>query len=181
MSAASDLATEETTLDMTPMIDVTFQLLIFFLCNIKFKLLEGKLPTFLPKDVGVNATPIDKLLEKIDVRITRSQDRSVKDLENIDVYRDWKAAGGWNESQIAISLNGSRLSGLQELELKLKAMREAVPLPPGFGTDDSIVDTLKLNVEAMKGVLYADVVQVVDVAIKAKFTSITFRGIENDA
>ena len=31
--------------DMTPMIDVTFQLIIFFICTIKFKTLEGKLET----------------------------------------------------------------------------------------------------------------------------------------
>ena len=37
------------------MIDVVFLLLIFFICTMKFKVLEGKLATVLPKDVGVNA------------------------------------------------------------------------------------------------------------------------------
>ena len=41
-------------LPMTPMIDVTFLLLIFFMCTLKFKTLEGKLAAYLPKDVGVN-------------------------------------------------------------------------------------------------------------------------------
>ncbi|MDF1837417.1 MAG: biopolymer transporter ExbD, partial [Planctomycetota bacterium] len=40
-------------MDMTPMIDVTFLLLIFFMCTLKFKVLEGKLTAYLPKDVGV--------------------------------------------------------------------------------------------------------------------------------
>lgn len=39
-------------LEMTPMIDVIFQLLIFFMCTISFKILEGKLDTFLPKNKG---------------------------------------------------------------------------------------------------------------------------------
>ena len=60
-------ATKETKMEMTPMIDVTFLLLIFFLCTIKFKILEGKIPAYLPKDVGVNTTPIDKQLEKIEI------------------------------------------------------------------------------------------------------------------
>ena len=38
---------------------------------IKFKVLEGKLQTYLPKDVGVNTTPQMKMLEKIDIRIIR--------------------------------------------------------------------------------------------------------------
>lgn len=36
--------------DLTPMIDVTFLILVFFLCTIKFKTLEGKLDSYLPKD-----------------------------------------------------------------------------------------------------------------------------------
>ena len=65
-------AREETTMQMTPMIDVTFLLLIFFMCSIKFKLLDGKLAAYLPRDVGVNATPADEMLEKIDIDIKLS-------------------------------------------------------------------------------------------------------------
>ena len=58
-------------LQMTPMIDVTFLLLIFFLCSIKFKLLDGKLSTYLPKYVGMNAFMMEDrmILEKIEVRL----------------------------------------------------------------------------------------------------------------
>lgn len=34
------------------MIDVTFLLLVFFLCTLRFKPLEGKLNAYLPKDAG---------------------------------------------------------------------------------------------------------------------------------
>ena len=56
MSVLQDIAREESKLEMTPMIDVTFLLLIFFMCTIKFKTLEGKLDAFLPKQEGVNPT-----------------------------------------------------------------------------------------------------------------------------
>ena len=50
-------------LEMTPMIDVTFLLLIFFLCATKFKTFENKLDTYLPKDTGPSsATPPDERL-----------------------------------------------------------------------------------------------------------------------
>lgn len=39
--------------DLTPMIDVTFLLLIFFVLNIKFKVEEGEVENFLPKDKGM--------------------------------------------------------------------------------------------------------------------------------
>ncbi|MGQ0554192.1 MAG: ExbD/TolR family protein [Planctomycetota bacterium] len=62
---------QEVESDMTPMIDVTFQLIIFFICTIKFKTLEGKLATQLPKDVGPNPTPLKEQLEKIDIYLHR--------------------------------------------------------------------------------------------------------------
>ncbi len=63
-SQIKKVAEEESKLEMTPMIDVTFLLLIFFMCTLKFKTLEGKLAAYLPKDVGVNQTdavPIEKV------------------------------------------------------------------------------------------------------------------------
>ncbi len=38
--------------DLTPMIDVTFLLLVFFLCTLAFRPLEGRLEALLPKDGG---------------------------------------------------------------------------------------------------------------------------------
>jgi biopolymer transport protein ExbD len=43
---------DEIDMNMTPMIDVCFQLLIFFMVTSKFKTLEGKLAAYLPKDRG---------------------------------------------------------------------------------------------------------------------------------
>lgn len=54
-------------MEMTPMIDVVFLLIIFFLC-IDFKVLEAKIPAYLPKDVGTQTTqtePVEKLNIKI--------------------------------------------------------------------------------------------------------------------
>lgn len=176
MSKVLDEATEPTKMELTPMIDVTFLLLIFFLCSIKFKILEGKLQTFLPKDVGVNASPVDKMLEKIDIRITRVQTRDKFDLDKIENFRKWKDAG-WNIDEVNITLQGERMVSMQQLTTALKKLREAIPAPTVEGEEDP----LKMNVEAMKGALYDDVIKVVDVAIGTGFTSITFRGIEMDA
>ena len=58
---------EEAEMDMTPMIDVVFLLIIFFLC-IDFRILEAKLPAFLPKDKGAYPTDVEPQ-EKLNIRI----------------------------------------------------------------------------------------------------------------
>ena len=50
-----DVMDEEVKLQLTPMIDITFLILIFFMC-LPFKTLEGKLAAFLPTDKGIAPT-----------------------------------------------------------------------------------------------------------------------------
>lgn len=69
MKTLERIAKDESKLEMTPMIDITFLLLVFFLCTIKFKTLEGKLQAFLPRDVGPNPSAVDETLDRIDVRV----------------------------------------------------------------------------------------------------------------
>ncbi|HIE72446.1 MAG TPA: hypothetical protein EYP98_21025, partial [Planctomycetes bacterium] len=49
---------EEYKMDMTPMIDVVFLLIVFFIC-IEFKVLESKLDAFLPADKGARPTRVE--------------------------------------------------------------------------------------------------------------------------
>ncbi|MBI3099882.1 MAG: biopolymer transporter ExbD [Planctomycetes bacterium] len=62
---------EETPLEtnMTPMIDIIFQLLIFFMCSIHFKALEGKLMSYLPKDKGMKTSVATPQLNEITVDV----------------------------------------------------------------------------------------------------------------
>lgn len=53
--------------DLMPMIDVVFLLLIFFLCTMSFRVIDGRLEAELPKDVGPSAGEVLALLEPIDL------------------------------------------------------------------------------------------------------------------
>ena len=54
----SRFASEEVELDLTPMIDIVFNLLIFFMCATKFRTPEGMIESYLPKDKGqASGTP----------------------------------------------------------------------------------------------------------------------------
>jgi biopolymer transport protein ExbD len=68
---------KERELEITPMIDVTFLLLIFFMCSIKFKQLEGKLDSYLPRDAGIDLSPMSPPPEPIRVRLRVAGDRTV--------------------------------------------------------------------------------------------------------
>jgi biopolymer transport protein ExbD len=152
-----DAAMEETKLEMTPMIDVTFLLLIFFLCTIKFKILEGKIPAYLPKDVGVNTTPVDKQLEKIEISINRIAQVNTKD-------RNWI----WNENQIEIRIGPRKVSGLQEFHDIIRRVHQTNP-------------EAKATLYPDPGTLYIDAVKVVNECLRADFDQITFSGVPLDA
>jgi len=73
---------QEAEADLTPMIDVTFLLLIFFIVNLKFKVEEGEIESFLPKDKGQGkGTPSIDLKEvRIKLLWYDSSGRPTKDL-----------------------------------------------------------------------------------------------------
>jgi biopolymer transport protein ExbD len=89
--------------DMTPMIDVVFQLIIFFMTTIRFKALEGKLETQLPKDVGVNSSaPTDVLLKA-----------------EIGLFEDKSQPNGF-----FVTLNGVKVANLTALRVKLTQLKQ---------------------------------------------------------
>src|SRR5205814_9545565 len=64
---------------MTPMIDVVFQLLIFFVCTVSFQALEEVLPTHLRASGGSGSVMLDKELlelEDVIVRAVRQDGRT---------------------------------------------------------------------------------------------------------
>ena len=69
---------EDVKIDMTAMIDVTFQLLIFFMCTLQFKKIEGRIDCYLPKDVGVFSAPSKKNPEEpINIKLLKEAKETV--------------------------------------------------------------------------------------------------------
>lgn len=187
MSQLKRISEEESEMEMTPMIDVTFLLLIFFMCTIKFKTLEGKLSAFLPKDVGVNtsdAEPKEKteILVKVIQEGTKLDPRSVAKLESTDPDRvaPWNGQEGtrfvYADDRILQYKIGSRSTqNLDELQERLTQMFKDAKRA-STGDDDDPAATI----DPRKGTVYEDVVQVLDCAIIAGFQDITFVGSYED-
>jgi biopolymer transport protein ExbD len=62
--------------DLTSMIDVVFLLLVFFVCTMSFRVIEGKIDTELPKNSGPNSGPTLDLLEPLAIHIALESKRS---------------------------------------------------------------------------------------------------------
>ncbi len=144
-------------LDMTPMIDCTFNLLIFFLCNINFRALEGKLPLFLPKDAGIGGRPFGHEIESVDVTVARRQQAVVRD-------PGWT----WRFDDLAVRVQGRTMTSPRELHETLDRLRRADP-------------AARIFLRPALGTLYIDSVKVLDECLRAGCTDVTFRGVPFDS
>jgi biopolymer transport protein ExbD len=137
--SAHGLDTQDIEMSMTPMIDVTFLVLIFFMCTLRFKTLEGQLTAYLPKDVGPNHAPSD-LLEPLDVGIhVRAAGTQLA-----SDGRPWspELGGRWDfgpDRRVEYSIGPRRGLALKDLRselarLDLVASGRAISLVPGEGT-----------------------------------------------
>jgi biopolymer transport protein ExbD len=59
MAGSQDPNENPVAINVVPMVDVIFCLCVFFMCSMKFKEMEGKFESWLPKDKG-QSTPMQK-------------------------------------------------------------------------------------------------------------------------
>ncbi|HKX34846.1 MAG TPA: biopolymer transporter ExbD [Actinomycetota bacterium] len=147
-------------LEMTPMIDVTFLLLIFFICTIKFKTLEGKLAAFLPKDVGVNKTQAEPK-EKIDILVTVVVEGTKLNAKGTGPYEGTGRYTYSDDRRVQYTVGPKVFTNVADLRMRLDQLYAATPERP-------------VTIDPRKGIFYEDVVAVLDAAIQAKFVEISF-------
>jgi biopolymer transport protein ExbD len=178
MSALDD-AQEEVKADMTPMIDVVFLMIIFFVC-IDFKVLESKLPAYLPKDKGSSPTvapPQEQLSVKIYVEAAGQP-----------LYPEGASAGVLNPNtkrpyrfkmqghKIRWEVGPKPLYNINDVKAELTRI---VKDPNSMVPDVAKQGTKKLLpcvVEAYPGTFYDDVAKTADACNEAGFKEINFGG-----
>ncbi len=169
-SKLQEIANETFEMEMTPMIDVTFLLLIFFICTLKFKTLEGKLAAYLPKDVGVNQSDAEPV-EKVEIIL-----RVIKEGNKMLPVREGKPTEAWdpvnhegkryvydNTRVVEYAVGPRKTRDLDELQERLGQLIKADKERPA-------------TIDARKGVVYEDVVEVLDCAMNVEFKEVTFIG-----
>lgn len=159
-----DESSKDASADMTPMIDVVFLLIIFFLC-IDFKVLEAKLPAYLPKDRGSNGgEPVESLKVHI-----------VCDAFGAKVLRPSGTSFRLEGHRVHYDVGPRRnLATIGELTAELKAISQdpnrMVPDPAKPGQ----MKPIDVVVLPGPGVVYADVARCVDSVTESGFTDINF-------
>jgi biopolymer transport protein ExbD len=64
-------------INVVAMVDIIFCLCLFFMCSLKFKPLDAKFDSWLPKEVGVrNDTPVKPVIDEIRVLLSWDSERN---------------------------------------------------------------------------------------------------------
>ena len=177
MSQLAEIANEEHKLDMTPMIDVTFLLLIFFMCTLKFKTLEGKLAAYLPKDVGVNQSEAEPI-EKVEILVQVIEEGTRYMPLKADLVPWDGESKRWvygSDRRIRYTVGPMKTFDLVELGKRIDSMKWI----PGKPRNEKNPDPKSLRpatIDPRKGITYSDVAKVLDVALSEGFREITFVG-----
>jgi len=137
------------TFNMTPMIDVVFQLIVVFLCSMKFRTLDQKIEAFLPKDVGLSAAPAKstEVETKVSVKLRRKPGESTTSIIVLD-----SRIGSSSQEGVWGSLQ-SRLKDFLAKDPKVKGEIDADPDVP-----------------------HGEVVHTLDTFMASGLTNVVFRG-----
>jgi Biopolymer transport protein ExbD/TolR len=178
MGALED-AQEEVKPDMTPMIDVVFLMIIFFIC-IDFKVLESKLPAYLPKDKGSQTTvvePQEQLSVKIHVDNAGTPDYSKggggPGILNPNTKRPYRFA--LQGHAVKWEVGPRQLNTLEAVKAELSRIAK----DPSSQVPDKETGGKKLMgcvIEAYPGTYYDDVAKTADACHDAGFKEINFGG-----
>jgi biopolymer transport protein ExbD len=77
MAGSQNAEDNPVAINVVPMVDVIFCLCVFFMCSFKFKQLEGKFESWLPKDKGSEGIPVGSDVPK-EIRIAMFWDESAQ-------------------------------------------------------------------------------------------------------
>lgn len=112
MAGGGEAEDNPVSLNVTAMVDIIFCLCIFFMCSFKFKQLEGKFQSWLPKDKGSGAASDPGEIKEIRIAMLWDADQKkprrlfghktvadgeegIKELETLiqGAYEDWQRKG----------------------------------------------------------------------------------------
>ena len=156
--------TEDAKLEMTPMIDVTFLLLIFFMCTLKFRTLEGTLSAFLPDDEGHNPESMEPV-ESLDL-VIEVLDAGTKITPRGEAWQPgdgrWRFAA---DRELRYRLGPAVCDNFAALDARLARFADQDP-------------PLRVKVDARDGVVQSEAVRVLDALTTHGWSEVSFRGLD---
>lgn len=178
MAARPTFDVEEARSDTTPMIDVVFLMIVFFVC-IDFRVLEAKLPAFLPRDRGSGPTmvkPEEQLALRIHVTAPGTRVApSTAGRDGIDPATGRPARFQLHGHRVAWEVGPRRFDDLEAATRELTRIAKDPSLhvlDPTTGERQPIACV----VEGLRGSRYDDIARATDACRAAGFTRIHFAG-----
>jgi biopolymer transport protein ExbD len=169
---------EETQLNMTPMIDVVFQLVTFFLLTLHFAAPEDRIDSELPKDRGLSPTPtIVKDFENIKVKLFRKNKENLDEaVTKIKIGNNWEIMlpkGRW-----PVDSNSKASKDFQKEYDKVLAIVVAKIKEEWQKQNNSLEVHGEISAPPPDGpaVPHGDVVRILDSFLSAGLTLINFEG-----
>jgi hypothetical protein len=163
--------------DMTPMIDVVFLLIVFFLC-IDFKVLEAKLDAWLPTDKGITndiVTPEEQLVVRVHVAtagVAVYGDGSNE--ATLDAATQRPARFRLDGHSVRYEVGAHSCATLHEAQHELtRIANDASSMIPAKDGGRKLITCV---VEGYPGTRYDDVARTADVCHAAGFVDIQFGG-----
>ena len=165
--------TDEGQLNMTPMIDIVFQLILFFLFSLRFKGLDHRIDSQIPKDRGIVSTPTfvtDIPAIKISLfrlneekkEIAQTKIKLGNTYEVLIPHSEWTGKGDHDEA-----LEAARADAYKQLEMRIKVLHDGNKELKG-----------EIDTPPPKGgsVPHADIMRVLDSFLAAGVTEVNFQG-----
>ncbi len=167
---------EETEMNMTPMIDIVFQLIIFFLLSLKFKSVDQRIQSELPKDRGIQATAsmVDDLPTLKVKLFRRNMDNKAEAFTRVRVgNRDTfeLAKGDWAGTEKS---DETRQADQDVIKAKVIAAIQRIWQQEGNNPD--IKGEIRTPPPFGQGVPHGHVIMVLDAFLEAGINDVTFQG-----
>jgi biopolymer transport protein ExbD len=164
--------------DMTPMIDVVFLMIVFFVC-IDFRTLEAKLPAFLPRDRGSSrdvVAPQQQLAVRVHVTSPGTTVAArAADARGVDPATGRPPRFRLDGHRVAWEIGPRRFDDLAAAASELAHIARD---PANHVVDDATGERgpIACVVEGLRGSRYDDVAKAADACRAAGFTRIHFGG-----
>ena len=162
---------------MTPMIDIVFQLIIFFLLTLKFKEIDRQIDSNLPKDRGLAATPtFPPDFQKVKIKVFRRNydkaDEEQYTLIKVDNTHEMRLPTGWKGRGEESRERIDQYKGV--VNKVLAVVRGKIKAHPGG--KDEIKGELVAPPPKGGSVPHEDVMQMLDVFLQTGVTDVVFEG-----
>jgi hypothetical protein len=169
--AVRQAETDETGLNMTPMIDIVFQLIIFFMLNMRFRAADSRIDSVLPRKVGPQPTPTlaedEHRVRATLVRLDAVDPAAARTKVKIG-GREWILPAGdvLADAQRSPEYARQRAAVLASIESHLGALRSG-------GLDKGEIDAPPPSGPLVP---HADAVAVLDSFLASQFKDVAFQG-----